>query len=1102
MNKNKRKFQEKEFLKRVFELLPKIFFVTLATVVVVVTTQVFKSPKVDFLNVYYEDGALNYEINIDSTDTKLVKDSLSIVLIANNERYEKEGVIGYQRDKFDVVLHRTYKLTVEGDVGLGTQVFAEKKITIKDKPSILLNAFQQIKNNIEIYFEVVNGNSISDGKVTVQVLKDLETVYFEEHEFFRGVSLTIPEISLNRDYTLRVWASKEAIFEKTIKTTKDPFISASVESHGPMIYYGFHIEDFYNRLGGKVYVEVSKDGKIVFENTHLIDTNDSWGEIFLEDKPQGIYLFKIYGFIDQKKTTLYEEHFYKIPSGEINYEFGALTCFGDVTLYDNRDNKTSYNINDYTIYLNVTNLKTSEVTKITLDESLKFSFIHDKTAIYNLDLILVWKNKEYYIGYSFIEAQVIPVEISLTSDGDYLSYFISISSLNYIGTDGIEIVFDHLISSNDQVRYYSSSEFNDSIILPLHGPYNINIYANSELIHTESYFHAPPISPYELVITSDATSLTASLHDGAIWNGVMVYLDLYLNDILVERVEGRSATFTNLISNSTYEVRVVISGDKEYTICTKEHFYTDIILEADVTVEVVSDTVYYSFTIINPIELPTNEFRVELMKDELYLESEITTEFTGSFSVYHEGDYTINVYYNNELIGSKDFYKLPTAGIYYDINSYQIHAETSLSGNISDTPEVYLDLYLDDTLIERYEGTIHGFENLVRGNTYEIRYIYVLNGVEHILANESILFHEPMGQEEIEIITADYMYNPLTFDYKLVVTYEHTMSNSDIYLIVLNWNNQDVYIGEFLLDGTPIVLDNLTKDEIFPYATVHIREADTNLATGNLTFRYEFAVVDFSIDSGVIYYNVNAYIRLINNVSREMELKHTLGETITIHPINNSMYQTTFTGEFEGGGEGINTLEYVLEGNVVGGMKKYITPTGYLDLEDDGVSLFAKVSSPNPILEPLLIRITSDYNYEEMAYEGQQLQFDNLATDTPLTVSLIATVDYNEYVVDELTYVVSTFFESFTYYEGGDRFYLTWNIGYSFASEPILKYTIYFDEGNPVEGTIDFSTIQPGTNSIEIPFTASFTTAKIVIYDITDSNNYKLIGERKAFMSV
>ena len=121
------------------------------------------------------------------------------------------------------------------------------------------------------------------------------------------------------------------------------------------------------------------------------------------------------------------------------------------------------------------------------------------------------------------------------------------------------------------------------------------------------------------------------------------------------------------------------------------------------------------------------------MKGELYLESEITTEFTGSFSVYHEGDYTINVYYNNELIGSKDFYKLPTAGIYYDINSYQIHAETSLSGNISDTPEVYLDLYLDDTLIERYEGTIHGFENLVRGNTYEIRYIYVLNGVEHIL---------------------------------------------------------------------------------------------------------------------------------------------------------------------------------------------------------------------------------------------------------------------------------------------------------------------------------------------------------------------------------
>ena len=132
-----------------------------------------------------------------------------------------------------------------------------------------------------------------------------------------------------------------------------------------------------------------------------------------------------------------------------------------------------------------------------------------------------------------------------------------------------------------------------------------------------------------------------------------------------------------------------------------------------------------------------------------------------------------------------------------------------------------------------------------------------------------------------------------------------------------------------------------------------------------------------------------------------------------------------------------------------------------------------------------------------MAYEGQQLQFDNLATDTPLTVSLIATVDYNEYVIDEVTYVVSTFFESFTYYEGGDRFYLTWNVGYSFTTEPTLRYAIYFDEAPPIEGIIDFSTIQPGTNGIEIPFTVSFTTAKIVIYDITDSNNYRLIGEEK-----
>ena len=43
--------------------------------------------------------------------------------------------------------------------------------------------FEQIGNNLEIYFEVVNGNSIPNGKVAIQVLKDLETVYFEEHVF-------------------------------------------------------------------------------------------------------------------------------------------------------------------------------------------------------------------------------------------------------------------------------------------------------------------------------------------------------------------------------------------------------------------------------------------------------------------------------------------------------------------------------------------------------------------------------------------------------------------------------------------------------------------------------------------------------------------------------------------------------------------------------------------------------------------------------------------------------------------------------------------------------------------------------------------------------
>lgn len=1103
MNKNTKKFQEKEFFKRVFQILPKILFVTIATVAVVVTTQVFKSPKVEFLNVFYEDGALNYEINIDDTDTKLVENSLSIVLTANNERYEKEGIIGYQSDKFEVILHRTYKLTVEGDVGLGTQVFAEKKITIKDKPSISLSMFEQIGNNLEIYFEVVNGNSIPNGKVAIQVLKDLETVYFEEHVFFNGVSLTITEISLNRDYTLRVWANKEAIFEKTIKTTNAPYISASMECYGMMMYYYFHIEDFYNRLGDKVFVEISKDGNVVFENTHQTDIpDDSWGEVFFEDDiPQGIYLFKIYGFINQKKTTLHEQYFYKVPRGEINYEFGLFTCYGDITLFSSPDNVTEYNINDYTIYLNVTNLETSNVTKITLDESLNFSFTYNKTTRYRLDLILVWKGKEYYIGNNYIEAQVIPVDVTLTPDGDYLSYYVSISNSVYIGNDGVKIVFDHLISTNDRIQYYSSNEFSDSIILPLHGPYNVNIYVNNDLIKSVSYFHAPPISPYKLFTTSDATSLTAFLHDNSIWEGVRVYLDLYLDNVLIERVEGREAIFTNLVSESTYEIRVVIVGDQEYTICTKEHFYSNIVLEADVTVEIVEDMVYYSFSIVNPVELPTNEFRVELMKGDLYLEGKTTTEFTGSFSVFYEGDYTINVFYNNQLIGSVDFYKLPDAWIYYTVDSYQIHAEVSISGSLSDTPEIYLELYFNDDLVERYIGTSHGFENLVRGNTYELRCVYVLDGVKHILSSESILFHEPMGQEEIQIVTADYMYNPDTFDYKLVVTYEHTMSNIDVYLLILKWNNDDVYINEFVLEGNSAVFDNLTKDQVFPYATVHIMQANTEVASSNLTSRHDFALVDFSIDGGIIYYNINGYFHLEDRV-REMELKHTVGGVTTTSPINNSMYQTTFEGEIDGGGEGINTLEYFLDGNVIGGMKEYITPTGYLDLEDNGLSLFAKANSPNPILEPLLIRVISSNDYMETAYEGQQLQFDDLSVDMPLTVSLIAIVDYNEYIIDEITYVISTFFESFIYYENGDNFYLTWNANYNFTNEPTLKYTIFFDEALPMEGTIDFATMQPGTNTIEIPYTVSFTTAKIVIYDITDSNNYILIGERKASLSV
>lgn len=1097
MNKNTRKFQEREFFQRIFKLLPKILFVTIATVAVVVTTQVFKSPKVEFLNVFYEDGALNYEINIDSTDTKLVENSLSIVLTANNERYEKEGIVGYQSDKFNVVLNRTYKLTVEGDVGLGTQVFAEKEITIKDKPSVNLNRFIQFGNILEISFNVVNETSLSERKVQVQVLKDLETVYFEEHFCDTSVNLTIEDISINRNYTLRILNNKEIIFEKTIKTTDVPSVSASFECYGDMMFYYFHIEDFYNRLDDEVFVEVRYGNSVIFKKTHKLELQELCSEVDLEGNPQGIYTFIIYGFINQKKVTLYEDYFYKTPSGEINYTLGMSSCYGEIYLFDDE-----YKINDYTLYLTITNNSTFETTKIKLGENLKFSFLYDKNASYSLELILVWKGREYHINNDYITSQVMPVSVSLNPSEEYLSYYVLIENVSYVGSDSVKVVFDHLISSNDQIYYFSSYEFSDTVILDFHGPYSINVYLNNTLLKSINYYHAPQINSENLVITSDETSLNAYLQDDNILEGVTVCFDLYLDNVLIERLEGRDATFTNLVSYSTYEIRVVLLGDREYTVCTKEYFFTSVILGADISVEVVSDAVHYSFSLTNPVELPTDEFRVELMKGENYLESETTTEFTGSFSVFYEGDYTINVYYNNQLIGSRDFYKLPTAWIYYEISSYQIYAEASIHGTISDTPEVYLDLYFNDDLIERYQGAIHGFENLEIGNTYDIRVVYVVGGVEHILNSESILFHEPVGQEEIRIITADYIYNPDTFDYKLVVTYKHTMSNSDVYLLFLKLNNEDVYMNEFVLDGTPLVCDNLTSEEIFPYATVHIRQYDTDLATSNLTNRYEFAVVDFNIDSGVIYYDIEAYIRLEDNISREMNLIHTVGGVTNTHTINNSMYQTRFTGEIEGGGEGINTLEYVLDGNIVGCAKRYITPTGSLDLEDDGLSLFANATSPNPISEPLLIRVISVNDYMEMPYEGQKLQFDDLSVDTPLTVSLIATVDYNEYIIDEVTYVVSTFFESFVYYGSGDNFYLTWNANYPSTHEPTLKYTIYFDEALPMEGTIDFASLPPGTNTIEIPYTVSFTTAKIVIYDITDSNNYKLIGERKAFLSV
>lgn len=774
--------------KRLFlAMMPKVFLGAMIGVIVVViaSSQIFRTPKVEFENLYVIENELFYDINIDPLDSSIDEESLIIRLEANREKEDTVATLGYQSGSFSISQNRNYKISVWGDIGLGLQLFAEKKIKAEAIPYIKLDIFEQEGTNLMISFTLLNDNLISDNKITVQVLKQLQTVYMEDYPIQSGYQIQIPNIKPNDSYKLRILANtpkRLTLHESVITTTDRPKVWFFVEDFGPEIFYNFEIFDAFNRITGDILVQLVKENKVIEEIKH----NDGMGYqgAFMKDKfPQGDYKILVKTTLGLKLTTIYEQDLFIGPIVSLDYQVGPQIT-GVVSVNE-------YLVSEYSIYAALQNLTTNEVQKVLITEDLVFTFDFDILSDHYLWLELERNDKTYkitttyFINKAELNGEITVQSANTTYNSVNKTYEVTITSNStYSQIDltnyRIEIFGDNELLANTSISYqpemkvpvndvyetmsfkiyatYLQSEvmllersldnnllvakldfnsilgknnfqatfFGDSTELqnigivylrvtdkdnqvnmnesnfsnPINNELYVNNYGNTfveilfneEPIGAKSFF-AHPKGIMEIGSSEGAIITNYFISGVELTN--QVFIEQYLDGVLIERIEGPNATFTNVIDGSYYQFKVVLVDGIEYTVYTQYFDYFVPLLQEQVRIRKVRylynfyDKIYeIQVDVESTIAVPST-YQIRINSDGNTLYEEVVDLYAGMISIPIDNAYpNISVEIidlsNNNVLDSKSNIQYDTPysrvdmsqeldTISYTINTYGIN---------------------------------------------------------------------------------------------------------------------------------------------------------------------------------------------------------------------------------------------------------------------------------------------------------------------------------------------------------------------------------------------------------------------------------------------
>ena len=396
--KFEKKWREGEFKRLFMQLLPKTILGTVVSVVAVTvaTSQVFRQPNVDFNHIYIEEETLHYELYIDALDSNIDVDSLVIRLESNREIQENEGVLGLQSGTFSIVKYRDYNLSVRGDSGFGDQVLAERQVKGLAAPVVKMIDFSQNGNELIIDFSLINRENINDGKITIQILNKLQTIYMEDHEIKPQYLITIPQISLNETYTLRIIANipkRVTLYEQEIKTNSKPITSLYYQAYGHEIFYELSILDHFYAIKSDIKVTLLLNNKPV--DVHIFDNNEISrlsGIFTLDDTIFDEYEIVVEAKVGLKNEILIRETIFIPPSVYFNYEVDNNLISGSIEIED-------YQVKKYQIYVYLHNLFTNEICKVLIKEDLNFEINFDENYDHYISLVLIKNNIEYELFY-------------------------------------------------------------------------------------------------------------------------------------------------------------------------------------------------------------------------------------------------------------------------------------------------------------------------------------------------------------------------------------------------------------------------------------------------------------------------------------------------------------------------------------------------------------------------------------------------------------------------------------------------------------------------------------------------------------------------------